>query len=141
MEVFAQNIAPSKGNYHLTDNIMITLKLKNESIASICYLANGDKSFPRERVEILGNDSICIIDDFKKMIFSKGGKKKHKRNFFSRDIGYKNEFYTFFSTIKNGDIIPVNLEDYLCTSLSTFNIHDSLVKRVPIKVDLNKIYV
>jgi len=137
--VYAQNISTTEGYYDATDNVIINMKLKNGSLASICYLAGGDESFPRERIEIFGNGSICIIDDFKTLYFSKGGRKSHKKNIFGRDIGYDNEFNNFFKVIKNGGIMPISLEENIAASLCTFSIEESITSKKPSKVDLNSI--
>ena len=52
VSVFAEAL-PNQGRY-CGDNLAITMKLENGSIGSILYVANGDKSISKERIEIFG---------------------------------------------------------------------------------------
>src|SRR5262249_12677340 len=44
---------PDNGKYR-TDNISVMLEFANRSIGTIAFCANGDPSFPKERIEIFG---------------------------------------------------------------------------------------
>jgi predicted dehydrogenase len=56
------------------DQSFITLQHADGSISSIGYLAGGDRSMPKERVEILGGGRSCVIDDFRNVTCYAGGK-------------------------------------------------------------------
>jgi len=137
VKVFAETISGEKGKYLNEDNLVINIKMKDGSVASIIYVANGDKSFPRERMEIFGGGKVCVIDDFKLMTFICGGKKKGIKKF-RIDRGYYNEFEVFFSAVKNDKTIPVNFEEYVFTTLATFAIMESIRTGMPVNID-NKI--
>ena len=47
------------------DTVHIQLNLSNGSIATICYLCDGSKKMGKEYIEIIGNESSYVIDDFK----------------------------------------------------------------------------
>ena len=47
------------------DQCFITLRHANGSISSVAYLAGGDQSFPKERIEVIGGGRIAVIDDFR----------------------------------------------------------------------------
>ena len=51
----------------LSDKVSINLKFENGSIASIHYLANGNKSFPKERVEVFCSGRVLKLDNFKRL--------------------------------------------------------------------------
>ena len=108
--------------------------MKDGSVASITYVANGDKSFPRERIEIFGGGKVCVIDDFKSMTFICNGKKKRMKKF-GIDRGYYNEFEVFFSVVKKGKPIPVDFEEYVFTTLTTFSIMESIRTGAPVDID------
>ena len=133
VKVYAETIS-NTGVYTNNENVAVTILFENGSIASIIYTANGDKAFPRERVEIFGGGSICVIDNFKSLVFSKGGKKKRMKKL-SRDPGHQAEFSAFFSAIQKGEETPVDFEEYAYTTLATFCIEESLSKGIPIEID------
>ena len=58
------------------DQCFITLRHANGSISQMAYLAGGDKAFPKERVEVLGGGRLAVIDDFREVITSSGGKRR-----------------------------------------------------------------
>lgn len=49
------------------DSVMIQLKFENGSTGSINYLANGSKSFPKERLEVFCGGSILQLDNFRSL--------------------------------------------------------------------------
>ena len=46
------------------DTVTINLKLKDGSIGTIHYFANGSKAFPKERLEIFSSGKILQLDNF-----------------------------------------------------------------------------
>ena len=47
------------------DKASITLTFQDGSFGTIMYLANGAKSFPKERVEVFASGRIGVIDNFR----------------------------------------------------------------------------
>jgi len=133
--VYAEAISKHSDAYMSEDNVIITIKLENGSTASIAYIANGDKAFPRERVEIFRDQSVCLIDNFKSMSFTRRGKQKKMRKL-NVDRGHQNEFSAFISCVKNGDPIPVDFKEYVYTTLATFKIIESLNKHASVDIDI-----
>lgn len=129
MRVFAERIADS-------DNILITINFKDGSLGNIGYFANGDKSFPKERVEIFGNDSVAVIDDFNRgEIITKGKRKKLNGKFLGgQDKGHRAELEAFVQAVKSGDEIPIPFQEIIMTTLTTFKIIESISKGAPVEI-------
>lgn len=119
VRIFAEATA-EKGE----DNLVITLKMKNGSVATILYASQGNRLLPRERIEIFSGDSFCVIDNFKSLLFAKDGKAK-KKGLLTLDRGYKGEFQAFFDSLKYGKI-PIDFEEYKITTLTTFAVVESI---------------
>jgi predicted dehydrogenase/threonine dehydrogenase-like Zn-dependent dehydrogenase len=119
------------------DNLVISLKMKNGSVATILYASQGDRLLPRERIEVFSGNSVCVIDNFKSLFFARDGKSQNKRAF-NLDRGYEGEFKAFFDAIKNNRSNPVNFEEYVYTTLVTFSIVESIKsgRPVDVRVDL-----
>jgi len=49
------------------DKISLMLEFADGSIAMVHYLANGDKGFPKERVEVFAAGRVLQLDNFRKM--------------------------------------------------------------------------
>ncbi|HEX8903703.1 MAG TPA: bi-domain-containing oxidoreductase, partial [Longimicrobiaceae bacterium] len=73
VEVFAHALEGPEGGLH--DTVTITLRFAKGSIASIAYFATGDKSFAKERVEVFGGGTLAVLDDFREVTISRGGKR------------------------------------------------------------------
>jgi polar amino acid transport system substrate-binding protein len=110
---------------NLNDTLNVTLKFQNGSIGTISYLANGDKSLAKERIEIFSHGASAVIKDFKELkIYSKGKKKKKK--LISQDKGQREELKRFITAILSGTNEPISFEEIYNTSLVTFKIIESI---------------
>ncbi len=110
---------------NLKDTVQISLSYANGSIGSISYFANGDKSLPKERVEIYSNGCTAILEDFKEALIYSGGKSR-KKKLMVQDKGQKEEVKAFIQAILKGESGPIPLEELVNTSLVTFRILESL---------------
>jgi polar amino acid transport system substrate-binding protein len=109
----------------LMDTLNVSLTYENGSIGTISYLANGDKSLPKEHVEIYGHGCTAVIDDFKALSIYSGGKKREKK-FLSQDKGQKAEIKAFIDAIRQGTISPIPFEEIYNASMVTFKIMESI---------------
>ncbi len=110
---------------NLNDVLNISLTYENGSIGAISYFANGDKSLPKERVEIYANGSTAVLDDFKTSAIHSHGKKKGKK-LLSQDKGQKAEVKQFIEAILNGTGEVIPFVEIYSASLVTFKIIESL---------------
>lgn len=114
-----------KDPLNLNDIVNISLKFANGSIGTISYFSNGDKSLPKERVEIFANGVAAVLDDFKKLAVHSHGKIKEEK-LMSQNKGQKEEVSLFIRSVleNTDDLIP--LEDLLNTSLVSFKVLESI---------------
>ena len=118
------------------DNISITIKFKNGSIGNIIYLANGDKSLPKEKIEIFGGGKIGIINDFRSgEIYQNNKHIKIK----STGKGHYEEIENFMNSVKNNTLAPISFESICYTSLTTFKIKDSIITGLPQLINIEEI--
>ena len=107
------------------DNCLINIRFSDGSIGSISYIASGDTSLPKERIEIFGDAKSAVVDNFKKTELYENSRK----NIFKtrkRDKGYKEELGTFIDFVRKGVKAPISFESLYLTTLTTFKIHESL---------------
>ncbi len=122
----------ASGEMALDDSLTISLGLDNGSAASIVYAANGDKSFPRERVEIFRSGSVGVIDNFRSYSITRAGRTKQSKSL-SLDRGHRGELDAFFKGIRDAQP-PVAMEDYWATTAATFAILESIRSRSLVKI-------
>ena len=68
------------GSRYNRDNVAATLSFLDGSIASLIYVANGDKSVPKEHFEVFCEGGIGIINDFCALELSRDGKTVSKKS-------------------------------------------------------------
>ena len=72
-----------------SDNVSISLKYENGSIGVINYFSNGNKTYPKERIEIFQDGKNILIENFRKISFY-GYNMRSKKIF--QDKGHKAQF-------------------------------------------------
>jgi predicted dehydrogenase/threonine dehydrogenase-like Zn-dependent dehydrogenase len=123
IEVCANALAHS-GQY-ADDNVVIGLEYPNGSRGTITYLANGDRSFSKERLEVFGGGTVAVLDDFRRLELVRHGRKQVFRARLRRDKGHRGEWQAFAQAIRSGTEQPISFEDIVATTLSTLRIVDS----------------
>ena len=123
MKIYADCIDSHNSKIKNDDNIVVCIKFKNGSVGNLAYIANGDKSLPKERIEIFGGGKAGIINNFRTGEIYKNG-KVHKLK--SHDKGHKKEVHVFLDAIKNARQSPISFNSIYQTTLTTFKIKDSL---------------
>ena len=119
----------------LRDNLAISLKMDNGAVASITYAANGDKSFPREEVQVFAGGSVCVIENFKTIRFIAGGKKTVHRAP-GVDRGYREELRSTITALSLNEPSPIDFKSLVATTIATFAIEESLSTGEAVEINL-----
>ena len=125
-------LSVSKGKYR-EDNVSMTFTFPDGSIGIVDYLANGDKSFPKERVEVFCEGMVAVLDDFKALQTVKDGRKKEER-LSAQDKGWVDEWKLFVKSIREGGAPPIPYEQLIGVTKSTFAAVESLRGRKPVQI-------
>ena len=104
MSVSAQAL-PDNGKYR-EDNVSMTFAFPDGSVGVVDYLANGDKSFPKERLELFCSGMIAVLDDFRALTTIRNGQRKQVK-LAAQDKGWKNEMTAFAKAIREGGEPPI----------------------------------
>ena len=105
-------------NKYREDNVSMTFTFPDGSIGIVDYLANGDKSFAKERVEVFCGGKIAVLDDFVSLQMIEDGKKKEEKGV--QDKGWVNEWKVFSRSIREGGPPPIAYEQSIGVTRSTF---------------------
>ena len=73
-----------------SDNVSITIAFSGGSLGTLCYNTVGDKALSKERFEVYGDGRVGILDDFRKLELSAGGKRS-KVSSMNQDKGQANQ--------------------------------------------------
>jgi predicted dehydrogenase/threonine dehydrogenase-like Zn-dependent dehydrogenase len=132
IEVQVQSLA-NPGKYS-NDNVIASLRFANGSQATISYLANGDKSYSKERVEVFGGGAVAVLEDFRRLELVSHGHKQVFRSLLRQDKGHRGEWEAFVSAIRVGGESPMPLAEIATTMRATFALEESRSSGQPIRV-------
>ncbi len=111
---------------HLNNTVVVNLKMANGSVASVNYFANGNKSVPKEYIEVFCGGTVAQIDDFK--TFKLFGKRSKKIKYKGQDKGHAAGVQAFLKSIKNRESCPIPFEESYLSTLATFKILQSIAE-------------
>lgn len=120
--------------HYLEDNVILSFNFPDGSIGSVTYLANGDKSVPKERVEVFCAGQVAILDDFRKLEIYDAGKHRVIRSRFKQDKGHRAEWQVFINAIRNGEPAPIPYPELFAVSRASFASVTALKNKQPIDI-------
>jgi predicted dehydrogenase/threonine dehydrogenase-like Zn-dependent dehydrogenase len=120
--VSAQGL-PDQGKYH-ADNVTMTFTYPDGSLGVLDYLANGDKSFPKERLEVFCGGRIAVLDDFRTLEMVQDGRHRLVKK--AQDKGWIGEWTAFVKAIRAGDQPPIPYEQLVGVTQAMFAAIESL---------------
>tara|TARA_R110000868_G_scaffold8205_3_gene42618 strand:- start:205757 stop:207874 length:2118 start_codon:yes stop_codon:yes gene_type:complete len=107
------------------DKATILLTFADGSTGTIHYLANGHNAFPKERLEIICNGKMLMLDNFRKLK-GLGWKSFKKQNLRKQNKGQNECVQAFVNAIKEGKASPIAYEELFEVSQITIEIAEYL---------------
>lgn len=107
------------------DKASITLRFADGSVGTIHYLANGDKGFPKERLEVFCAGRVLQLDNFRKLR-GWGWPGFRNLNLWRQDKGQSACAAAFVAAIKNGKSSPIPLEELIEVSRVSIEVQEAL---------------
>ena len=104
------DIVKAKDNKISPDTFSIIIKFENGSIGNVNYFANGNKKYPKEKLEIFTSGRIYQINNFINLKTWGAPNLKNIRRI-SQDKGQKACISEFISAIKNSMKSPIPFEE------------------------------
>ena len=89
------------------DNAVLTLTFADGSLGTLHYLANGDKSLPKERVELFSGGQVALLDDFRSLELIKNGRRQTLNSPLGQDKGHRAAWAAFLQAVKAGGEPPI----------------------------------
>jgi predicted dehydrogenase/threonine dehydrogenase-like Zn-dependent dehydrogenase len=133
IEVHAHNVTGLE--QYSDDNVIISLRFANGSQGTISYLANGDRSYSKERVEVFGGGAVAVVEDFRRLDLVRHGRKQTVRSRFRRDKGHRAELEAFAAAVRSRGEPPIPFEEIVSTTLATLRAVESRSSGQPVEVD------
>jgi len=135
IQVQAQTVG-NPGQYSM-DNVVASLKFADGTLGTISYLASGDKSVSKERVEVFGGGSVAVLEDFRRLELIRNGRKRITRARWRQDKGHKAEMQAFVDALR-GQTPPISFEQIVGSTLVTLRLQNSCRTGLPLTVELSE---
>jgi predicted dehydrogenase/threonine dehydrogenase-like Zn-dependent dehydrogenase len=116
---------PDDGKYK-EDCVHIVLKFADGSLGVVNYLANGDKSIPKERLEVFTGGQVAVLDDFRTLELVENGNRQVMRSRLRQDKGHQAEWQFFQDAILNHESPPIPYEQLYSVSLASISAVEAL---------------
>ncbi|MCS6908238.1 MAG: bi-domain-containing oxidoreductase [Anaerolineales bacterium] len=94
-------------NWYREDNLLLRFGFPDGSIGVITYLANGDRAFPKERLELFCGGKVAVLEDFRRLELVCQGRRRVKWSWLRQDKGHVAEVRAFLRAISETGIPPV----------------------------------
>jgi polar amino acid transport system substrate-binding protein len=135
VSVFAESVSARSDKVVDADSVFMTLKFSDGSNGSIAYLAEGDNSLAKERVEIFGAGRSFVLDDFRRATTYKDG-HENQVSLKTQDKGQPDQVRVVCETVLSGGNAPISLDDLAATTRTTFRVLDSLREKQPFAIEV-----
>jgi predicted dehydrogenase/threonine dehydrogenase-like Zn-dependent dehydrogenase len=107
------------------DSFTITLRFTDGSKGTIVYVANGSKSFPKERLEVFVAGRVLQLDNFRRLK-GYGWPGFRTMNLWRQDKGQVACAKAFLDAIRSGDPSPIPLDELLEVGNVTLRLAEAL---------------
>jgi predicted dehydrogenase/threonine dehydrogenase-like Zn-dependent dehydrogenase len=120
------------GSRYNRDNVAATLSFLDGSTANLTYVANGDRSVPKEYFEVFCQGGVGVINDFCGLELSRDGKTTRTKG--RRDKGHTAEIRLTIEAMRNGGGSPIPFAQLVEVTRACFAVHQSISSGQPVSL-------
>jgi predicted dehydrogenase len=104
-------------------------------VGMVMYIACGDRSLPKERVEAFAGGRVAVLDDFRRLETFQAGRRHIRRTWLRQDKGHRAEWQAFEAAIRSGGPPPIAYDQLMAASLTALAAVDALRTRKPVALE------
>jgi predicted dehydrogenase/threonine dehydrogenase-like Zn-dependent dehydrogenase len=108
------------GQDSIDDQLTCTLRFADGSVGTIHYLANGHRSFPKERLEVFAAGRVLQLDNFRRLT-GYGWPRFRRLHLWRQDKGHRAEAAAFVAALRTG-LPPIPWDELVEVSCVTLDI-------------------
>jgi predicted dehydrogenase len=132
VQVVARAIEPT-GTIQKYDNFQATLTFEDGSLGTVTYTTLGDRSYPKETVEVFAGNAVGRITDFRDLELRRDGKASRERRWLAQEKGFAEELLSF---VKGEE---PDFAASVATTLATFAAWESIDTGAAQEIDLGRV--
>lgn len=135
----AAHATSGAGRSSIPDTATLTLEFADGSLGTIHYLANGHKSFPKERIEVFCAGRILQLDNFR-VLRGWGWTRRAGMRLWRQDKGAQAAVSAFVQAVREGSAAPIDLNELIEVSAVSIGLSAELREgpRVQIEGDRSR---
>jgi predicted dehydrogenase/threonine dehydrogenase-like Zn-dependent dehydrogenase len=126
--VSAHAIAPASQQWKKNDNFVAIISYSDGSVCSLTYTAQGEKSFPKETMEIFADGKVISLQDYKSLTIA-GGRHKGWRSV-AQSKGQFEELKALSEGLQRG-MWPIPLEQQIQATRIAFEVERQITGQAP----------
>jgi predicted dehydrogenase len=123
------------GERYRQDNVCMTFTFEDGSIGTVTYLANGDKSLPKERVEVFCAGRVAVLEDYRSLEFLQNGQRQKFTARLRQDKGHRALWEAFVQAVRQGGQPPIPYDHLISVTRSSFAAVESLRQQADVEIN------
>lgn len=132
VQVVARAIEPT-GTLRKYDNFQATLTFDDGSLGTVTYTTLGDRSYPKETVEVFAGNAVGRITDFRDLELRREGKVSREKRWLTQEKGFAEELLAF---VKGEE---PDFAGSVATTLATFAAWESIDTGAVQEIDIGRV--
>jgi predicted dehydrogenase/threonine dehydrogenase-like Zn-dependent dehydrogenase len=117
------------------DDVILTLTFADGSVGSIVYASGGDRSMPKEYLEVLGGGRSAVLDDFRTVrVHASASARASGGRLARQDKGHAAELAAFVQAVRRGGASPLDPQVAAHVTRVTFAALESVRSGLPVVV-------
>jgi predicted dehydrogenase len=101
------------------DEVQLSLRYSDGSLATVSYLTNMHRKFPKETFEASSGGRTARLDNFRRATVWSGARPGVSRHFGAPDKGQCAQIKAFIDAVRAGGPMPISLESLTATTRAT----------------------
>jgi predicted dehydrogenase len=101
------------------DEVQVSLRYGDGSLATVTYLSNVHRRFPKETFEVSSGGRTARLDNFRRTTVWSGPRARVRRHYGSPDKGQSAQVKAFVDAVRTGSSMPISLDSLAATTRAT----------------------
>jgi predicted dehydrogenase/threonine dehydrogenase-like Zn-dependent dehydrogenase len=114
--------------------VQVSIRYDDGSLATITYLTNAHRRFPKETFEASSSGRTARLDNFRRATVWSGARARVRRHLGSPDKGQRAEIKAFLDSVRTGGPMPISLDSLTATTRATLAAAAGVASRTPQQV-------
>ncbi len=111
--------------------VQVSIRYDDGSLATITYLTNAHRRFPKETFEASSSGRTARLDNFRRATVWSGARARVRRHLGSPDKGQRAEIKAFLDSVRTGGPMPISLDSLTATTRATLAAAAGVASRTP----------